>query len=162
MPPFCSQPIHPAAQRGIVLIEEGAYFEAHEALEIAWRETPPPGRELYQGILQAAVTYLHLQRGNWEGARKVYQRAFGHLQPWMPRCQGINLETLLGHLAQVLHPQASAAPVAFAPPQGLLIPSAHRYRCDCCGHEMIERNCKILCPNCGYRFDCSDLTLFLG
>lgn len=31
----------------------------------------------YQGILQAAVTYLHLQRGNREGALKVYQRASG-------------------------------------------------------------------------------------
>lgn len=69
--------MHPAAREGILLIEEGAYFEAHEALETAWRETPPPGRELYQGILQAAVTYLHLQRGNREGALKVYQRASG-------------------------------------------------------------------------------------
>ncbi|MFO3797710.1 MAG: DUF309 domain-containing protein, partial [Anaerolineales bacterium] len=151
---------HPEARRGISLMEEGAYFEAHEALKIAWRETPSPGRELYQGILQAAVTYLHLQRGNREGALKVHQRALGHLQPWMLRCQGINLEILVGHLAQVLQPQASAAPAAFPPPQGLLIPSASRHQCDCCGHEMIERNCKIICPNCGYRLDCSDLTLF--
>lgn len=115
--------MHPAAQQGILLIEKGAYFEAHEALETAWLETPPPGRELYQGILQAAVTYLHLQRGNREGALKVYRRALGHLRPWMPRCQGINLEILLGHLAQVLPPQASAAPVAFAPPRGLLLPA---------------------------------------
>jgi rubrerythrin len=38
--------------------------------------------------------------------------------------------------------------------------SAHKYICDRCGHEMVERNCKITCPNCGNRFDCSDLNIY--
>lgn len=33
------------------------------------------------------------------------------------------------------------------------------YICDRCGYKMDERNCKIICPNCGNRFDCSDLNL---
>jgi rubrerythrin len=33
------------------------------------------------------------------------------------------------------------------------------YICDRCGSEMLERNCKITCPNCGNRFDCSDLNI---
>jgi uncharacterized Zn finger protein (UPF0148 family) len=28
--------------------------------------------------------------------------------------------------------------------------------CEICGGRMIERQCKILCPNCGYTRDCSD------
>jgi len=32
--------------------------------------------------------------------------------------------------------------------------------CDRCGTEMRERNCKIICPNCGNRFDCSDLNIY--
>ena len=32
--------------------------------------------------------------------------------------------------------------------------------CDRCGFEMVESNCKIICPNCGNRFDCSDLNLY--
>lgn len=32
--------------------------------------------------------------------------------------------------------------------------------CDRCGAEMINRNCKVICPNCGNRFDCSDLNLY--
>ncbi len=32
--------------------------------------------------------------------------------------------------------------------------------CDRCGFEMYESNCKIICPNCGNRFDCSDLNLY--
>ena len=33
------------------------------------------------------------------------------------------------------------------------------YICDRCGTRMIERQCKIICHNCGHRFDCSDLNL---
>ncbi len=32
--------------------------------------------------------------------------------------------------------------------------------CDRCGFEMVARRCKITCPNCGNRFDCSDLNLY--
>jgi len=35
----------------------------------------------------------------------------------------------------------------------------HVYLCDRCGHEMYEKNCKVICPNCGDRFDCSDLNI---
>jgi rubrerythrin len=36
----------------------------------------------------------------------------------------------------------------------------HIYFCDRCGFKMIERNCKVICPNCGNRFDCSDLSIY--
>jgi ribosomal protein L37E len=35
-----------------------------------------------------------------------------------------------------------------------------KYTCDRCGHEMYEHNCKVICPNCGNRFDCSDLNIY--
>ena len=28
--------------------------------------------------------------------------------------------------------------------------------CDICGAVMLEKQCKIRCPNCGYTRDCSD------
>jgi rubrerythrin len=34
------------------------------------------------------------------------------------------------------------------------------YLCDRCGFKMIEKNCKVECPNCGNRFDCSDLNIY--
>jgi ribosomal protein L37AE/L43A len=34
------------------------------------------------------------------------------------------------------------------------------YYCDRCGAPMMERNCKVVCFNCGNQFDCSDLTLY--
>jgi len=35
-----------------------------------------------------------------------------------------------------------------------------KWVCDRCGSEMDERNCRIICPNCGNCFDCSDLNLY--
>ena len=34
------------------------------------------------------------------------------------------------------------------------IPAVHT--CDLCGAAMFDHNCKIVCPNCGYKRDCSD------
>ena len=28
--------------------------------------------------------------------------------------------------------------------------------CELCGGEMFGLHCKLVCPNCGYRRDCSD------
>ena len=28
--------------------------------------------------------------------------------------------------------------------------------CEMCGTEMFDLHCKLICPNCGYRRDCSD------
>jgi 8-oxo-dGTP diphosphatase len=28
--------------------------------------------------------------------------------------------------------------------------------CEVCGAEMFGLHCKLVCPNCGYRRDCSD------
>ena len=29
-------------------------------------------------------------------------------------------------------------------------------KCEVCGAEMFGLHCKLVCPNCGYRRDCSD------
>ena len=41
------------------------------------------------------------------------------------------------------------------------LPDKQPVYCDRCGAPMIEFNCKIVCLNCGNRFDCSDLTIYL-
>ncbi len=34
------------------------------------------------------------------------------------------------------------------------------YHCDRCGFEMSDLHCKVVCPNCGARWDCSDLNIY--
>ncbi len=90
----CTGPLHPRARRGIELFNEGDYFEAHEELEAAWKEEKGAVRHLYQGILEAGVTYLHITRGNYWGAMKVYKRSMRWLKDWPDSCRGVNVGQL--------------------------------------------------------------------
>jgi uncharacterized protein len=97
----CKQPLHHSALAGLRLFNSGLYFEAHEALESAWREEKGPARELYRGILQVAVGYYHLLRGNHRGALKMFARARGWLTPFPDNCRGVDVSTLLQDFERV-------------------------------------------------------------
>ena len=90
----CNGTLHARAREGIALFNEGRYFEAHEELEAAWREEKGKIRELYQGILEAGVTYLHITRGNYAGALKVYGRSMRWLKDWPENCRGVDVGQL--------------------------------------------------------------------
>ncbi len=90
----CTGTLHPRARHGIELFNEGRYFEAHEELEAAWREEKGNVRHLYQGILEAGVTYLHITRGNYWGALKVHKRSMRWLKDWPEVCRGVDVEQL--------------------------------------------------------------------
>ncbi len=77
---------------GLEMFNRGDYFAAHELLEEAWRGEPGPVRELYRGILQVAVAYYHLLRGNYTGASKMFLRSRTWLDPFPARCRGIDLD----------------------------------------------------------------------
>ncbi len=90
----CKAAIHPRARQGILLFNQGKYFEAHEELEAAWKEETGRIRRLYQGILEAGVTYLHITRCNYAGAVKVYGRSMKWLNDWPDTCRGIEVGQL--------------------------------------------------------------------
>ena len=90
----CDGRLHPRAREGLILFNEGKYFEAHEELEAAWKDEKGKIRKLYQGILQAGVTYLHITRGNYAGAIKVYGRSMRWLRQWPETCRGVEVGQL--------------------------------------------------------------------
>ena len=90
----CDGPLHPRARQGLSLFNQGKYFEAHEELEAAWKEEKGGIRRLYQGILEAGVTYLHITRGNFAGAVKVYGRSMKWLKDWPEFCRGVDVGQL--------------------------------------------------------------------
>ncbi len=98
----CEGKLHPLASEGIRLFNEGKYFEAHEELEAAWRDERGKVRELYQGILEAAVTYLHITRGNYNGAVKVYGRSMKWLRQWPAVCHGVDIGQLRENMEDVI------------------------------------------------------------
>ncbi len=87
----CRGELHPLAVRGMELFNRGEYFEAHEELELAWRDEKGPVRELYRGILQISVAYYHILRRNYPGASKLFLRSRTWLGPFPDECRGVDL-----------------------------------------------------------------------
>lgn len=161
----CNGELHPNAAEGIRLFNMGEFFEAHEELEAAWRDESGEVRDLYRGILQIAVTYLHLTRGNFEGAIKVYSRSLKWTQGWSDICRGINMkqlrkdaETAIKELERLGKEKINEFDKSLLKP--IQWNERRLWVCDRCGSQMFEKNCKVTCPNCGNRFDCSDLNLY--
>ena len=162
---LCYAPLHPHAAQGLRLFNAGQYFEAHEALEEAWNDESTKVRDLYRGILQIAVVYLHVTRGNYNGAVKVYGRSRKWMQDWPEVCRGVQVGQLRRDAEVVIREVKKLGPENISQFDRFLLKpvrwSEKRvYICDRCGSEMHERNCKVTCPNCGNRFDCSDLNIY--
>lgn len=179
---LCNGEIHPKAIEGMYLFNQRKFFEAHEELEIAWTEEKSEVRDLYRGILQVAVTYLHITRGNYAGAIKVYKRSQKWLEGWNDVCRGINIKQFQADARNVMNEverlgkeKIAKFDISFFKKIQFLsaedgekskhAPSAvlggsEQWICDKCGSEMYEKNCKVSCSNCGNRFDCSDLNLY--
>ena len=162
---------------GLRLFNKGMYFESHEALEIAWRAENGPIRDLYRGILQVAVGYLHVTRKNRSGALKMFERSQKWLSAWPDVTLGIHVgqlrEELASVVAQLENPNQNSSGASrlhmFKPiiyDQSLCIKqksgdkTTSSIKCDRCGSIMTAGNCKISCGNCGNRFDCSDLSIY--
>jgi predicted metal-dependent hydrolase len=90
----CKGKLSDLAVQGIALFNSGAYFEAHEELELAWAAESGPIRELYRGILQVAVAYLQITRRNYRGAMKMFLRLRQWLDPLPDECMGVNVAQL--------------------------------------------------------------------
>ncbi|HXY03984.1 MAG TPA: DUF309 domain-containing protein, partial [Terriglobales bacterium] len=65
--------------RGIVLFNQGHFFEAHEVLEDVWRAAPAQEKKFLQGLVQLAVAFHHHSTGNCVGMRSVMERGIRNL-----------------------------------------------------------------------------------
>ena len=90
----CQDALSELALRGIEEFNQGLFFEAHETLEAAWNMDEDPGRELYRAILQVAVTYLLIERGNYPGAMKMFLRMRQWIDPLPDICRGVDVAQL--------------------------------------------------------------------
>lgn len=162
----CSGRLHPQAREGLRLFNAGEYFEAHEALEDAWNAEQGDAKNLYRGVLQTAVVYLHIRRSNYNGAVKVYERSKRWLKDLPEVCKGIQVGKLRADAEAVMQEIQRLGMERINEFDLSRLPPVHwnegknTYICDRCGSQMNERNCKVTCPNCGNRFDCSDLNIY--
>jgi CheY-like chemotaxis protein len=106
----CSGLLAEKARRGIELHNAGEFYEAHELLEHAWMEAPEAEGSLYRALLQFTVAYLHIERGNLRGARKMMLRIHQWLDPLPDTCRDVDVSALrasVEHLRSALESSSS-------------------------------------------------------
>jgi uncharacterized protein len=79
-------------------MREGAYFEAHEALEDAWRAADPNEKDFFQGLVHVTVAWYQAGRGNRVGFERQLEKAQRRLTPFAPAHRGVDLDRVLAQV----------------------------------------------------------------
>jgi hypothetical protein len=86
--------IPPPLVRFAELVNGGEYWESHEVLEEAWRET---GSAFYRGLILYASAFVHARRGTPHGITAQLVKAETALAGYAPAYLGVDVGALLGH-----------------------------------------------------------------
>jgi hypothetical protein len=70
----------------------GSFWESHEILEAAWRET---GSDFYQGLILFASAFVHVRRANPHGVRAQLAKAATRLSAYRPSYLGVDVDAVL-------------------------------------------------------------------
>ena len=87
-------PFPTALEAFVELFNQEAFWESHEVLEGAWRET---GSDFYHGLILYASAFVHVQRGNPHGIGAQLMKAERFLKEFCPVYLGIDVGPLLSH-----------------------------------------------------------------
>lgn len=99
----------------IALFNRGEWYACHDGFEELWHETQGASRPLLQGLLQAAVAQLHLERGNLRGATVLIGEGLGRLERCGDCGLGIELNPLRRTLRLWLEALQNGAPTEALP-----------------------------------------------
>ncbi|MEO0560729.1 MAG: DUF309 domain-containing protein [Chloroflexota bacterium] len=97
----CNEPLPTLAQEGVRKFNNREFYPQHDLFEEQWVNTEGPIRDLYRAILQVGVAYYQIERGNYNGARKMLLRAVQWLNPLPDVCQTVNIAKLRADAAHV-------------------------------------------------------------
>ena len=87
-----------AYKEGLALAQAGRYFEAHEALETAWRASSGDERDFFQGLVHVVVSSYQRGRGRPVAAERQRLKALRRLSGFAPRHRGLDVSGLLAAL----------------------------------------------------------------
>jgi predicted metal-dependent hydrolase len=88
-----------ALERGLGLIKEGRFFEAHEELELVWRAAEPSERDFYQGLVHVAVAWYQAGRGRPVATASQLDKAARRLAAYLPEHRGVAVGDVLAQVA---------------------------------------------------------------
>jgi len=72
----------------------GLFFEAHEAWEEVWLDSTRELRFFYQGLIQVAAAFVHLQRNEYPGTVKLLHEGLRKLEAYPSPTLGVDLAAL--------------------------------------------------------------------
>ena len=85
-------------KRGLALARAGAFFEAHEAFEEAWRVCGQAERDFFQGLVHVVVSAYQATRGRPVARERQRVKALRRLAPYAPAHRGLDVALLLAAL----------------------------------------------------------------
>ena len=85
-------------KRGLALARAGAFFEAHEAFEEAWRVCGQAERDFFQGLVHVVVSAYQETRGRPVARERQRVKALTRLAAYTPAHRGLDVELLLAAL----------------------------------------------------------------
>jgi predicted metal-dependent hydrolase len=101
---------------GLELIRSGAYFEAHEELEDAWRVAADEERDFLQGLVHVTVAWYQAGRGNRPGCERQLEKAARRLGAYAPAHRGVDVAAVLAQVEAAQRLVATGS-LALPPPR---------------------------------------------
>ncbi len=106
-----------ALSRFVELFDAGRHWDAHEALEQAWRTTRS---DFFHGLIIYASAFVHARRGNPRGVVRQLAKVPRYLAAYTPSYMGIDVAAILRD-AEVTAARVRAAGMPEGPALAALI-----------------------------------------
>ena len=86
---------------GIAYYNSNEFFEAHESWEDLWSDYYLEDRKFVQGLIQLAVSFVHLGNGNLRGAKSLLRKCTEKFLLFPGVHRGIDVHNLLIQIEEV-------------------------------------------------------------
>jgi uncharacterized protein len=93
-PPQSPDAVAPEYAAFLELFNRGRFWDSHEALEPAWRDT---ASEFYHALILYASAFVHVERGNRHGIAAQLGKSQLLLTPRAPYYLGLDVDRILDH-----------------------------------------------------------------
>ena len=100
-------------QKSVLLFNHHLFFEVHEVLEPQWMKEQGEVKKFLQGLIQIAVAFYHLGRGNLAGTRSLLHEGLMKISPHSPASLGIELRDFIAGLKKCQQVISSLSPETY-------------------------------------------------
>jgi hypothetical protein len=105
-----SQGIQGDIKKGVLLFNEGFYFECHEFLEEVWKREKGKEKSFLKGLIHASVAFYHLEYDNLKGTVNYLKRSLKRLKGFEPAFLGVDVKTFTIQMEDYLRSLEASGP----------------------------------------------------